>query len=209
MEALRWAQFSAAMLGFGVVVALMVRSELGLGPWDAFHTGLHSVTGISVGGASGLMGIVVVAIGWRLGERPALGTLVNMLMISLFIDLWLPLVPPATGPVMAAGYYAVALALAGVCSGAYISTGLGKGPRDGLTIALSRRTGLSVRQARTSVELFVLLAGWALGGAVGIGTLVFAFLMGPSMQWGLQLFGAGHAAPVAAPVAMVEEARAA
>jgi uncharacterized membrane protein YczE len=193
-SARRWAQFTAAMFGFGVAVALMVRSNLGLGPWDAFHVGLHRLTGVTVGTASGLVGGVVGAGAWWLGERPAIGTVTNMALISLFIDVALPYVPPASGPAMALGYYGVALPLAGLCTGMYISTGLGTGPRDGLTIALSRRSGLTVRRARTLVELVVLALGWAMGGVVGVGTVIFALLIGPSMQWGLRVFAALPAA---------------
>ena len=201
--ALHWAQFVVAMFGFGIGVALMLRSELGLGPWDAFHTGLNHLTGITVGMASLLMGIVVVAGGWWLGERPAIGTVINMILIAAFIDLAIPMIPPAESAAAAVAYYLVALLIAGVCSGMYISTGLGKGPRDGFTIALTRRTGLSVRQARTSVEVVVLALGWAMGGAVGVGTIMFAFLMGPAMQWGLQLFGV--VTPAAAALAAADE----
>lgn len=204
--ALRWAQFAAAMFGFAVGVALMLRSELGLGPWDAFHTGVNQLTGLTVGVASLVMGIVVVALAWWLGERPAIGTVTNMILIALFIDLAIPLVPPAESAMAALGYYLAALLIAGVCSGMYISTGLGKGPRDSLTIALTRRTGLSVRQARTSVEVVVLALGWSMGGAVGVGTVLFAFLMGPAMQWGLQLFGVLPPGAAVADAGVAEEA---
>lgn len=188
-EALLWARFAVAMFGFAVGVALMLRSELGLGPWDVFHTGVNNLTGLTVGTASLVMGILVVAGAWWLGERPALGTVINMVLIAVFIDLMIPIVPPAGSAVAALAYYLSALVIAGICSGMYISTGLGKGPRDALTMVLTRRTRLSVRQARTSVEVVVLALGWAMGGMVGVGTLLFAFLMGPAMQWGLQLFG--------------------
>lgn len=188
-EALLWARFAVAMFGFAVGVALMLRSELGLGPWDVFHTGVNNLTGLTVGTASLVMGILVVAGAWWLGERPALGTVINMVLIAVFIDLMIPIVPPAGSAVAALAYYLSALLIAGICSGMYISTGLGKGPRDALTMVLTRRTRLSVRQARTSVEVVVLALGWAMGGMVGVGTLLFAFLMGPAMQWGLQLFG--------------------
>jgi uncharacterized protein len=195
--AFRWMQLLGGLLGFGVSVALMVRSNLGLGPWDAFHVGVHELTGISIGTASVLVGVLIVTGTWLLGERPGAGTLVNMVMIGAFIDLLLPVVPPAPDVVAGVAYYLAAIALAGLCTGMYIAPGLGKGPRDGLAMILSHRGGMPVRRVRTMVELIVLAAGWAMGGAVGAGTLMFSLLIGPSMQWGLQVFGV-HVSP--APV---------
>jgi uncharacterized membrane protein YczE len=192
---LRWAQFMVAMLGFGVSTSLMIRSNLGLGPWDSFQVALHRLGGISVGTATVLVGMVIVGLTWGIGVRPGLGTVANMLAIGVFVDLILPYTAPAASLVVGLGYYLLALALAGVCSGAYISTGLGKGPRDGMAMALSARSGWPLRRVRTAIELSVLGAGWALGGPVGIGTILFSVLIGPAMQWGLQLYRALPAAP--------------
>jgi uncharacterized protein len=196
--AVRWIQLLVGLLGFGVAVALMVRSNLGLGPWDAFHAGLHELTGISIGTASILVGVLIVTGTWLLGERPGAGTLVNMVMIGAFIDLLLPVVPSAPTATVGLAYYLVAIGLAGVCTGMYIAPGLGKGPRDGLAMILSHRGDMPVRRVRTLLELLVLAGGWALGGAVGVGTVMFSLLIGPSMQWGLQLFGV-QATPRAVP----------
>lgn len=177
------------LLGFGLAVALMIRSELGLGPWDAFHVGLHNLTGITVGTASILAGMVIVGGSLLVGVRPGPGTLVNMVMIGVFMDLLLPHVPAAPSWAWGGAYYAVALVLAGVSTGLYIAPRLGAGPRDGLVVGLSQRTGWPVRRVRTLVEVGVLGAGWAMGGAVGIGTVIFSLSIGPSMQWGMQMFG--------------------
>lgn len=204
MKALAWAQFTAGMLGLGLSIALMVRSELGLGPWDAFHVGLHTLTGVTIGTASILAGLAVVCIAWFFGERPGAGTLANMLMIGLFTDAILPIVPPISHWAAGLAYYALALVLAGVCTGVYISAGVGKGPRDGFTIALSHRTGWSVSRVRTAIELLVLVLGWSMGGKVGVGTVLFSLLIGHSMQWGLHLFGlvprAGLGLPAVTPL---------
>jgi uncharacterized protein len=174
---------------FGFAVALMIRSNLGLGPWDAFHVGLHTLTGMTVGMASIVVGVVIVAASWFIGVRPGPGTVVNMVGVGLFIDLMLPIVPNAPGLWAAFGYFAVAIVVCGFASGLYIGAGLGKGPRDGLMIGLSQRFDVRVGRLRTGCELFVLLCGWLMGGTVGIGTVIFAVTIGPAMQWGLQVFG--------------------
>jgi uncharacterized membrane protein YczE len=186
---LRWTQFMAGLFGFGLSIALMMRSDLGLGPWDAFHVGLHDLTGISVGTASILAGVVIVLGTSFIGERPGIGTLVNMVMIGVFLDLILPYVPVAHGWAWGLAYFLAGIALCGFSTGMYIAPGLGKGPRDGLAIRVSERSGWPVRRVRTLVELAVLGAGWAMGGPVGVGTILFSVLIGPSMQWGMQLFG--------------------
>ena len=186
---LRWTQFMFGLFGFGVSIALMMKSHLGLGPWDAFHVGLHDLTGISVGTASIVAGVAIVGGSWLLGEVPKAGTLVNMVMIGVFLDLTLPHVPDAQGWVWGLVFYLSGIALCGVSTGLYIAPGLGKGPRDGLAIRLSERLDWPVRRVRTLIELGVLGAGWAMGGPIGVGTIIFALLIGPSMQWGMQIFG--------------------
>lgn len=185
----RWAQFMAGLFGFGLSIALMMRSQLGLGPWDAFHVGVHGLTGISVGTASILAGAVIILGTWLGGERPQAGTLVNMVMIGVFLDLVLPHVPTAHGWWWGLAYYLSGIALCGLSTGLYIAPGLGKGPRDGLALRVSAYSGWPVRRVRTLIELGVLGAGWAMGGPIGVGTIIFSLLIGPSMQWGLQLFG--------------------
>lgn len=186
---LRWARLLAGLFVFAATIALMMRSGLGLGPWDAFHVGLHNYTGISVGVASIVAGVVIVFGTFFLGVRPGPGTLANMVLIGVFLDLLLPWIPEARGWPAALAYYLGGVGLSGMGTGMYISAGLGKGPRDGLMMVLSDRTGWPVRRVRTLIELSVLGFGWALGGPIGIGTVIFTLTIGPSAQWGLQLFG--------------------
>lgn len=176
----------------------MVRSGLGLGPWDALHTGLHLRFGIGIGTASILAGVAIVVGSLPLGVRPGVGTVANMVLIGTFINLLLPLVPAAPNVATGAAYDLAGIALSGWFTGAYIAAGLGKGPRDGLVLALAARTGWPVRRVRTAIELSVLGFGWALGGPLGIGTVLFALLIGPSMQWGLARWGLLPPAPTAA-----------
>ena len=177
----------------------MIRSRLGLGPWDAFHVGLHNLTGISVGMASILAGLVIVIGSFAIGVRPGWGTLANMILIGVFIDLLLPWMPAAQGVAWGFAYYLPAILICGLATGVYIAAGLGKGPRDGLMIGLSARSGWPVGRVRTLLELSVLLMGWAMGGRIGIGTLLFAFGIGPATQWGLRVCGVGEGLPRAHP----------
>jgi uncharacterized protein len=186
----RLLQLFAGLALWGVAVALFVHSHLGLGPWDAFHYGLHVQTGLTLGMAAILFGVLVLAGTIALGVKPGLATLLNMIFIGVFIDLFLPLVPPAPSLAWEVGYLAAAIPLCGVASGLYIGAGFGHGPRDGLMVMLAVRSGWTVRRVRTLMEIVVLAAGWAMGGIVGIGTLVIAATIGPSVHWGLRLFSA-------------------
>lgn len=184
-----WAQLVLGLCGFGIAVPLMIASGLGLGPWDAFHVGLHELTGMSVGTASIVVGVAIVLGSLRLGIRPGPGTLANMVLVGVFIDLALPHMPRASGWVAGLGYYLIAITLVGLSTGMYIGAGLGSGPRDGLMVGISRLTGLQFRRVRLFIELSALAGGWAMGGTIGVGTILFAILVGPAIQFGLELFG--------------------
>lgn len=186
----RWAQLLVGLFGYGVAVPLMIRSGLGLGPWDAFHVGIHNLTGISVGVASILVGLLIVIGSLRLGVRPGPGTIANMVLIGVFIDLIMPFIPEAGGWQLGLAYFLVGILLSGVATGMYIGAGLGSGPRDGLMLGVSRLRGWPVRRVRTGIEMLALVAGWGMGGTVGVGTVLFAVAIGPAVQVGLQLFGA-------------------
>jgi uncharacterized protein len=186
----RFAQLILGLFGWGLAIALFIRSQLGLGPWDAFHYGLHVQLGITVGTASIAAGLAILLVNIALGVRPGLATVLNMILIGVFTDLLLLVVPPAPSTLSAAAYFGVAIMLVGVSSGAYIGAGFGHGPRDGLMMALTLRTGWTVRRIRTLIELTVLFAGWLMGGMVGIGTILVTLTIGHSVQWGLRVFGA-------------------
>lgn len=184
-----WVQLLFGLVLFGLAVALMIRSHLGLGPWDAFHVGVSTITGISVGLATILVGVAIVAGSYAINVRPGIGTLANMVLIGVFIDVFMPLVPDAPNLAWAFGYFMSGIVLCAVATGMYIAAGLGKGPRDGLMIGISQRTGWRVGRVRTGIEVSVLACGWLMGGTVGLGTILFAATIGPATQWGLQLFG--------------------
>jgi uncharacterized membrane protein YczE len=166
---------------FGLGISLLIVAELGLAPWDVLHQGISKRTGIPIGTVIILIGLLLLILWIPLKERPGLGTLLNALEIGLVVDLVLPRLPhleslPARGALLLAG-----IVLVGVGSGLYIGAGLGAGPRDGLMLGFER-LGLSVRAARTLIEVSVLGAGWALGGRVGVGTVLFAVGIGPLVQ---------------------------
>ena len=204
----QWVQLMIGLCLYGIAITLMLRSELGLGPWDMFHQGISRLSGLPVGVASQLVGFVLLASLLLMGVRFGWGTISNIVLIGIVTDLTLPLVPEAPNPVWAYGYYAVAMVGCGLATGAYIGAQMGAGPRDSAMMILSRRWGWPVRRVRTAIELVVLLCGWLMGGKAGVGTLIFALSIGPAAQWGLRLFDAvpkPQSAPV--PAAGAAEAK--
>lgn len=187
---LAWVRLIAGLFCWGVAVVLMVQGNLGLGPWDLFHQGISRRVGLPLGVISQLVGLVILLGALRLKVRPGYGTVANMILIGLFIDLLMPFCPEATTLPMQLLYYAIALPLGAVGSGLYIGARLGAGPRDSLMLALSAKLGRSVRSVRTSIELVALVGGWLLGGTIGPGTLLVALLVGPFTQVGLKVFRA-------------------
>jgi uncharacterized membrane protein YczE len=183
----RTAALLSGLIGYGFSMALMVRSGLGLDPWDVFHQGLSRHTGMTIGVASAVVGVVVLLAWIPLRNRPGIGTIANVVVIAVTVDTSLALLPtPAALPVRVALMLG-AVALNAVSTVLYIGAGLGPGPRDGLMTGLVARTGLSVRLVRTSIEAAVLLTGWLLGGTVGVGTVIYAVGIGPLVQLVLRL----------------------
>jgi uncharacterized membrane protein YczE len=183
----RLVQLLVGLWLYGFTMALLVRSDLGLDPWDVFHQGLSEQVPLSFGQIVIVVGAVVLVLWIPLRQMPGLGTVLNVIIIGLAADAGLALVdrPDAL-------WARIALLLAGVfgngLAGAlYISAHLGSGPRDGLWVGLVRRTGLSVRLWRTSIELTVLVVGFVLGGTVGVGTVLYALAIGPTVQFFLPL----------------------
>lgn len=182
---------------FGVGIALMVRADLGLGPWDVLHQGLSERVGLAIGTVTILVGLVVLLLWIPLRERPGLGTLLNVVLIGLMADATLAVVDaPSALPVRVA-FLLLGVYVFGPGSGLYIGAGLGPGPRDGLMTGLARR-GRSVRSVRTGIELTALAVGFALGGTVGVGTLLFAATVGPNVHWHLDRMSLAPPAPALA-----------
>lgn len=182
------AQLVLGLFIFGLSVVLMIRAELGLGPWDAFHVGLSELTGISVGMVMNAVGLVIVVGALAIRVRPGPGTIANMILIGIFADLLLPHIPTAPGAIFPWVYLLAGITLCGAATGLYIGAGYGAGPRDGLMVGIAERTGWSIRLVRTLIEVSVLGFGWAMGGKIGFGTVAFTLLVGPAAQWGLAVF---------------------
>ncbi|WP_052195250.1 YczE/YyaS/YitT family protein [Deinococcus radiopugnans] len=177
---------------YGLSLRLMLDARVGVAPWEVLHVGVTRHLPLTVGLVSILTGILIVAFtALRLRERIGLGTVLNVVLIGVFLDVLAPLIPNPEALGWRWAQFLLGVGLLGFATGAYVAAGLGAGPRDGLTLALRRVTGWPVPRIRSGVELLVLLLGWALGGPLGWGTLVFAVTVGPAMGWGLGLFGVG------------------
>jgi uncharacterized membrane protein YczE len=192
----RLTQLFAGLLIYGFATSLMVRSGLGLNPWDVLHQGLDERTSLSFGSVVILTGVVVLTLWIPLRQRPGIGTISNVIVIGLAADLGLRPIPVADGLPVRALMLAVGIILLGAATSAYIGAGLGPGPRDGLMIGLAGRSGWSVSIVRTVIELSVLTLGWWLGGAVGLGTLLYAIAIGPIIQVTLPDYVVRRTSPV-------------
>ena len=184
----RLPRLGIGLVMFGIGVALMAQAGLGLGPWEAFHQGISRQTGIPLGTVSIIVGIPILLLWWPLGERPGIGTVLNIALIGLVTNLTISLIPAPTEVAPQLAMMASGVLLIGLASGVYLSADLGAGPRDGLMTGLHHHFGWSIRNARTLVEVTVLVIGWALGGTIGLGTVVFALGIGPIVQWALGIF---------------------
>ncbi len=182
----RTAQLLVGLVLFGLAAALLLRSGLGLDPWNVFGQGLARVAGLSLGTTTLLLSFVVLALWIPLRQAPGLGTLANAVIIGPVIDLGLRIFPTATGLLEQVVFVVVSIPLTAFASGLYVGAGLGPGPRDGLMTGLHRRFGVPIWAARCSVEATVLLIGWLLGGVVGVATVLFAVTIGPLVHVALR-----------------------
>jgi uncharacterized membrane protein YczE len=174
----RFAQLLAGLLLYGVTSSMLVLAGYGLDPWNVLHQGLSRSFGLGIGTWTIIVSVAVLAAWWPLPQRPGVGTLLNAVLVGAVVDIVLSVFsPPHAVPVRLALLILSVLGT-GVATGLYIGAGLGPGPRDGLTTGLAAR-GHSIRVVRTAIEATVLAVGWLLGGAVGIGTVLFAVTIGP------------------------------
>ncbi|MET3350001.1 UNVERIFIED_ORG: putative membrane protein YczE [Arthrobacter sp. UYEF1] len=167
---------------YGISLAMFIRAGLGLDPWDVFHQGLAGKTGLSIGTVVIVVSFLVLLLWIPLRQRPGFGTLSNAVLVGVFADVGLALIPQITQLGGQIGMLGGAVLLNGVASACYIGARFGPGARDGLMTGLARRTGWSVRTSRTGIEVVVLGAGWLLGGSVGVGTVLYALAIGPLVQ---------------------------
>ncbi|RZB20195.1 hypothetical protein StrepF001_03365 [Streptomyces sp. F001] len=204
----RLTQLYAGLALYGASSALLVKSGLGLEPWNVLHQGLAERTGLSIGTVLIIVGAAVLLLWIPLRQRPGLGTVSNVFVIGVVMDGTLAVVPQAHTlavqvPLMLAG-----VALNGIATGLYIAARFGPGPRDGLMTGLHRRTGRSIRLIRTAVEVTVVVTGFALGGTIGVGTLLYAVSIGPLAQLFLRVFAVPSASGVSTVVATGQPRRA-
>lgn len=168
---------------YGVSIGLMVHGGLGLAPWDVLTSGLIRHLPFSFGTIIVLTSFVVLLFWLPLGERPGVGTVANAVVVGLMADVTLSLLPMIDNLLGRAGLMVGGVVLCGFASAVYVGAQLGRGPRDGLMTGLARKTGRSLRLVRTVLELIVLAIGLALGGALGLGTVLFALSIGPLTQF--------------------------
>ncbi|WP_421741204.1 YczE/YyaS/YitT family protein [Cellulomonas sp.] len=198
----RGVQLLIGLVLYALSIAMLVDAGLGSMPWDVLTQGIVRHTDLSFGTVTLLVGLVVLACWIPLRQRPGVGTVANVVVISVLVDPFLALLgvlPDATGVriALAAG----GILLNGLATGLYVGARLGPGPRDGLMTGLVRRTGRSVRLVRTTIEVAVVAVGWALGGTVGFATLAYALAIGPLVHVFLAWLTVAEV-PVEEPVAV-------
>ena len=191
---LRLVQLYGGLVLYGVSSSLLVLADLGLDPWDVFHQGLSRTFGLAIGTWAIIVGVVVLLLWIPLRQRPGIGTLSNVVLVGLTMNVVLghfdaPHAMAARIACLVCGVF-----LNGVATGAYIGAGLGPGPRDGLMTGIAAR-GHSIRVVRTGLEVTVLVTGWLLGGTVGVGTVVYALSIGPLAHVFIPLFSRGRPTP--------------
>lgn len=179
----RLIQLLAGLTLYGVSMAMMIRSTLGVDPWDVFHVGVASRVPLTFGQVTIVTGALVLLLWVPLRQWPGLGTVANVVVIGLAADAGLALIgTPSSLPAQAV-LLVSSIVLNGLAGGLYIGSQLGPGPRDGLMTGFARRTGVSIRLVRTTIEVVVLGVGWLLGGPVGLGTVLYALAIGPLVQF--------------------------
>ncbi|WP_199584736.1 YitT family protein [Blastococcus sp. TF02A-30] len=178
----RLVQLYAGLALYGFSMALLVRSDLGVMPWDVLHQGIAGQVGLSIGVVSMIVGALVLLAWIPLRERPGLGTVSNVVVIGLAIDATLAVLDPPSSLAVRIAFVVAGIVLNAVATAAYVGVRFGPGPRDGLMTGLVRRTGGSVRLVRTAIEVVVVLTGWLLGGTFGLATVLYALAIGPLVQ---------------------------
>lgn len=196
LKPIRWKTFIRDLIviqiGFmlyGLAIALIVSADLGTGTWLVLEVALANILGIRIGTMTVYMGFLVLIVALALREQVGWGTLGNILSIGPWLNLFLDriVVQDANLPLQI-GMFLLGVLIQGIATAVYIGVDAGAGPRDSLMLAIHRTTGVSIRLARGAIEIVVVLIGWLLGGPLGFGTVVFALLIGPSVQWAFKLF---------------------
>lgn len=178
----RLPQLAVGLWLYGASMALQIRGALGLAPWDVLHEGLTKRTGLSFGTVTVVVGALVLLCWIPLRQRPGVGTVANVVLIGVAVDVTLAVLPAPVELLPRIALLTSGIVLNALAAAIYIGARLGPGPRDGLTTGFCARTGTSLRLVRTVIELGVLTGGWLLGGTLGIGTVLYAVAIGPLTQ---------------------------
>lgn len=178
----RFVRLFVGLVLYGIAIALMIRGNIGASPWDVFAQGLSRTVGISFGLCTIIISAVVLLFWIPLRQRPGIGTIANAILVGVFADVGLALIPQADHLTLQTLSFAAGLFMLAFATALYIGAGLGPGPRDGLMTGLVRVTGRPVWLIRTGIELTVVVVGFLLGGVVGAGTAAFALGVGPLTQ---------------------------
>jgi uncharacterized membrane protein YczE len=179
----RLPQLLVGLVLYGWSMAMLLRSGLGLDPWDVFHQGLTNHVPLSFGQVTIVVGALVLLLWIPLRQRPGIGTVLNVFVIGIAADAGLAAMPTTVGLPGQIAMLLGGVVANGLAGALYVGAHLGPGPRDGLWVALTKRTGHSIRLVRTVLEVTIVAIGWLLGGVVGIGTLVYALAIGPIVQF--------------------------
>ena len=196
LKPVRWKTFpldflriQAGFFLFGLAITLMIRGNLGTSAWAVLEVALAPKLQISIGTMTVVMGFMVLSGALLMRERLGWGTLANILSIGPWEDLWLSIVPSVQDNLpLQIGMLLLAIFIMGLASAIYIGVDAGAGPRDSMMLAIKRTTGISIRAARAIIEVTVVTIGFLLGGPAGVGTVAYALLVGPSVQWGFKIF---------------------
>jgi uncharacterized membrane protein YczE len=196
LKPIRWNTFlrdffviQIGFLMYGLAIALIIRANLGTGTWVVLEVALADILGIQIGTMTVYMGFFVLIIALALREQVGWGTLGNILSIGPWLNLFLALIAtPNDNMALQIGMFLLGILVQGIATAVYIGVDAGAGPRDSLMLAIHRTTGVSIRLARGAIETIVVVIGWLLGGPLGFGTVVFALLIGPSVQWAFKVF---------------------
>ena len=172
---------------FGIGDALLIASGAGNSPWTVLSQGVSQISGWSIGVTTFLTSLAVLFFWIPLKQKPGIGTILNVVIISIAIEVSLPYLPQPSIYAFQVVEAGLGILLVGFGSGLYLVANLGPGPRDGLMTGLQRVTNLPLARVRTVIEVVVVIFGWLLGGAIGLGTLMFAFGIGPAVSVGLYL----------------------
>jgi len=178
----RSVQLFAGLALYGTSVAMLTRAHLGLEPWSVLAEGVMKHTGLTFGTITGLISVAVLLLWVPLRQRPGIGTIANVVVISVMVDVVRAFLPDQHELGWQIALLVGGVALNGVATATYVGARLGPGPRDGLMTGLAGRTGWSVRLVRTGIEVTVVAAGFLLGGTVGVGTVLYALAIGPLTQ---------------------------